>query len=65
MKVLWASAEQLVSLCMSWWDLAFRVETLGPGQRRAFIDDAVASLRREHPGPIETSGRNHVLIAVA
>jgi len=64
-KVLWASAEQLVSLCMSWWDLASRVETLGPGQRRAFIDDAVASLRREHPGPIETSGRNHVLIAVA
>lgn len=64
-KVLWESAEQLVSLCMSWWDLASRVETLGPGQRRAFIDDAVASLRREHPGPIETSGRNHVLIAVA
>ena len=64
-KVLWESAEQLVSLCMSWWDLASRVETLAPGQRRAFIDDAVASLRREHPGPIETSGRNHVLIAVA
>lgn len=64
-RVHWDSAEQLVSLCMSWWDLASRVETLGPGQRRAFIDDAVASVKREHPGEIETTGRNHVLIAIA
>src|SRR5439155_1418274 len=27
-RVHWASAEQLVGLCMSWWDLAARVERL-------------------------------------
>ena len=62
-KVRWESAEQLVGLCMSWWDLAARVERLAPDRRQAFMDDAIASLRRDHPGPIETVGRNHVLFA--
>ena len=62
-KVRWGSAEQLVGLCMSWWDLAARVERLAPDRRQAFMDDAIASLRRDHPGPIETVGRNHVLFA--
>jgi trans-aconitate methyltransferase len=63
--VTWQSAEQMVGLCTSWWDLASRVDGLDVGRRQAFIDDAVDSLRREHPGTIETVGRNHVLIAVA
>jgi ubiquinone/menaquinone biosynthesis C-methylase UbiE len=63
--VTWQSAEQMVGLCMSWWDLAARVERLDAGRRQAFIEDAVASLQRDHPGAIETVGRNHVLIAVA
>lgn len=63
--VVWESADQLVSRCMSWWDLASRVDGLAPEKRQAFIDDAVASVRREHPGPIETFGRNHVAFAVA
>lgn len=64
-KVTWQSAEQMVGMCMSWWDLASRVEGLDAGQRQAFIDDAVASLRRDHPDTIETTGRNHVLFATA
>jgi ubiquinone/menaquinone biosynthesis C-methylase UbiE len=63
--VHWASAEQLVGLCMSWWDLAARVERLDANRRQAFKDDAIASLRRDHPGVIETVGRNHVLFAIA
>lgn len=64
-KVRWESAEQLVGLCMSWWDLAARVERLAADRRQAFMDDAIASLRRDHPGAIETTGRNHVLFATA
>jgi ubiquinone/menaquinone biosynthesis C-methylase UbiE len=63
-KVTWRSAEQIVALCTSWWDLAARVEGLAAERRQAFMDDAVASLRRDHPGAIETVGRNHVLIAL-
>jgi ubiquinone/menaquinone biosynthesis C-methylase UbiE len=63
--VTWKSAEQIVGMCMSWWDLASRVEGLDAGRRQAFIDDAVTSLRRDHPGAIETVGRNHVLLATA
>lgn len=64
-KVVWQSAAQLVARCTSWWDLASRVDGLDPERRQAFIDDAVESVRREHPGAIETSGRNHVLFAIA
>jgi ubiquinone/menaquinone biosynthesis C-methylase UbiE len=64
-KVVWQSAEQLVALCMSWWDLAARVDALSAEKRDAFVDEAIASVKREHPGRIETFGRNHVLLAVA
>jgi len=64
-RVHWQSAEQLVELCMSWWDLASRVEALPAERRQAFIDDAIATVRREHPGAIETVGRNHVAFASA
>jgi len=64
-KVVWQSAEQLVDRCMSWWDLASRVDALPAGRRQAFVDDAVASVRRDHPGRIETFGRNHVVLAIA
>jgi len=59
------SAEQLVGLCMSWWDWPRGVERLAADRRQAFMDDAIASLRRDHPGVIETIGRNHVLFATA
>lgn len=64
-KVTWQSAEQMVGMCMSWWDLASRVEGLDVERRQAFVDDAVESLRRQHPGTIETTGRNHVVFATA
>ena len=64
-KVVWESADQLVARCMSWWDLASRIDGLPAERRQAFIDDAVASMRPEHPGPIETFGRNHVAFAIA
>jgi len=64
-RVVWQSAEQLVDRCMSWWDLASRVDALPAGRRQAFVDDAVASVRRDHPGRIETFGRNHVVLPMA
>jgi hypothetical protein len=41
------------------------MEGLEPLPRQAFMDDAVATLRREHPGEIETKARSHVLFAQA
>ena len=64
-RVVWESAEQLVSLCSSWWDCAARLEGVEEAERRAFIEEATETLRRKHPGAIETTGRNHVLFAIA
>lgn len=64
-KVTWESAEQFVALCTSWWDCAARLDETAPEIRRAFVDEATATLKREHPGSIETTGRNHVLFAIA
>ena len=64
-KVRWDSAEQLVSRCMSWWDLASRLDGVSASKRQAFRDDAVETLRQEHPGAIETTGRTHVAWAIA
>jgi len=64
-RVVWESADQLVSLCSSWWDCAARLEGVDAGRRRRFIEAATEALRRGHPGAIETTGRNHVLFAVA
>lgn len=64
-RVRWESAGQLVSMFMSWWDCAARMEGVDPNRRQAFSDDAIATLEAEYPGAIETVGRNHVLIAIA
>ncbi len=62
-QVQWESAEHLVSMFMGWWDCASRLDTVEPLRREGFMQDAVATLKREHPGTISTSGRNHVLDA--
>jgi len=64
-RVVWESAEQLVSLCASWWDCAARLDGVDGDKRRGFIEDATATLQGEHAGAIETTGRNHVLFASA
>lgn len=61
----WASAEQLVLMCTSWWDCAARLEGVAPDRRKKFTDEAIEELRRAYPGAIETTGRNHVLLAIA
>ena len=63
--VLWESADQLVASFMSWVDCAARIEGLDDVRRQAIMDDAVATLRQDHPGRIVTKGRNHVLLARA
>ena len=62
-EVHWESAAQMVSMFMSWWDCASRLEGMDAARRQAFTTDAVETLGREHPGAIETIGRNLVLIA--
>ena len=64
-KVVWDSAEHLVMRAMSWWDLASRLDGLASVRRQDFIDEAVAAVRSEHPGRIETRARNHVAVAIA
>jgi len=63
--VHWESAEHLVSMCAGWWDCASRLEGIDRKSRQAFMEDAIATLRRDHPGAIETKGKNHVLFAQA
>jgi ubiquinone/menaquinone biosynthesis C-methylase UbiE len=63
--VQWESAEHLVSMFTGWWDCASRLETVDPSRRDGFTQDAIATLKREHPGTITTTGRNHVLDARA
>jgi ubiquinone/menaquinone biosynthesis C-methylase UbiE len=64
-KVRWDSADDFVARCMSWWDLAARIDGVSDSRREAFREEAIITMRREFPGPIETSGRTHVLWAVA
>ena len=64
-KVRWASAEQLVAMFTSWWSCASRLDEIDDGRRLSFSQEAVETLRRAYPGVIETTGRNHVLFAVA
>src|SRR5712691_10435702 len=59
----WESAAQMVSMLMSWWDCASRLEGMDAATRQAFMTDATETLTRQHPGAIETAGRNLVLIA--
>jgi len=61
--VRWESAESLVAMFMGWWSWAVRLEAMEAADRQGFMDDATATLKREYPGTIETTGRNHVLLA--
>jgi len=63
-SVRWESADQLVALCSGWWDCAARLDAIDAERRDGFMDDALTTLRRDHPGPFETTGRNNVLVAV-
>jgi ubiquinone/menaquinone biosynthesis C-methylase UbiE len=63
--VRWESAEQLVSMFASWWSCASRLDGIDPEERRKFMEEATETIREAHPGPIDTTGRNHVLFAVA
>ncbi|HEX7263815.1 MAG TPA: methyltransferase domain-containing protein [Candidatus Dormibacteraeota bacterium] len=61
--VHWESAEHLVSMFMGWWDCASRMENVNLDTREALKKDAIAVLKRDHPGTISTTGRNLVLVA--
>lgn len=61
--VRWESAEHLMSMFMGWWDCACRLETITSDRREGFRKEALAALKREHPGAISTKGRNLVLVA--
>jgi ubiquinone/menaquinone biosynthesis C-methylase UbiE len=63
-SVRWESAEQLVGMCTSWWDCAARLEKVDDGRRHSFVEDAVATIRRQHPDAFETSNRSRVLFCV-
>jgi len=62
--VRWESAEQLVSMFMSWWSCASRLDGIDADRREKFTEEAIETIRRAHPGAIDTTGRNHVLFAV-
>jgi ubiquinone/menaquinone biosynthesis C-methylase UbiE len=64
-NVKWPSAEQFVSQFAGWWFYASRMEVINDDRRQEFIDEAVKTLRVSYPGSFETTGRNHVLFAVA
>jgi ubiquinone/menaquinone biosynthesis C-methylase UbiE len=63
--VRWESAEQLVSMFTSWWSCASRLDGIDDVRRQEFTDEAIETIKRAHPGAIDTTGRNHVLFAVA
>ncbi|HXN77628.1 MAG TPA: methyltransferase domain-containing protein [Candidatus Dormibacteraeota bacterium] len=63
--VRWESAEQLVSLFTSWWSCASRLDGIDAERRRKFTEEAIETIERAHLGAIDTTGRNHVLFAVA
>jgi ubiquinone/menaquinone biosynthesis C-methylase UbiE len=63
--VRWESAEQLVSMFTSWWSCASRLDGIDDERRREFTQEAIETIKRAHPGAIDTTGRNHVLFAVA
>jgi ubiquinone/menaquinone biosynthesis C-methylase UbiE len=64
-EVRWESAEHMVTNVMGWVDCAARLDGMDEVRRQAILDDAIETLDRGYPGPIETKGRNHVLSATA
>lgn len=63
--VRWESAEQLVSMFTSWWSCASRLDGIDDQRRREFTKEAIETIKSTYPGAIDTTGRNHVLFAVA
>ena len=63
--VRWESAEQLVYMFASWWSCASRLDGIDDERRREFTEEAIETIQRAHPGAIDTTGRNHVLFAIA
>lgn len=61
----WRSTDHFVSTSASWWSCASRLDQVAPATREAFIQDAISTLRKQHVGEFETSGRSHVIVAVA
>jgi ubiquinone/menaquinone biosynthesis C-methylase UbiE len=64
-RVRWASADQFLSQLAGWWFCAARMEGVDDEHRKGFVEEASETVRREHPGAFETTGRNHVLFATA
>ena len=64
-KVRWSSAEELVSLLVSWWDCAVRMEGISVEKRTRFMADARDALKERFPSEIVTEQANHVLYAIA
>lgn len=64
-KVRWKSVDELVSLFVSWWACALRLESIDEQKRQSFAEEALSAMKREYPGAIETTDSNHVLLAVA
>jgi SAM-dependent methyltransferase len=64
-RVRWPSAEHFVARFAGWWSCATRLDEIDPEERKAFTDEAVDAVRKQHPGPFETAARNHVLHAIA
>lgn len=62
-EVHWASADMLVSRCMSWWQFASRIDAGGSVLSNTLVAEATEAVRREHPGAITTQSRNLVLTA--
>lgn len=62
-EVVWGTAEELVSKFTGWWECAARIEILEPEVREQFMAEAIADVKRAHPGAITTHGRNLVLLA--
>jgi ubiquinone/menaquinone biosynthesis C-methylase UbiE len=64
-EVQWESAEHIVTSFMGWVDYAARLEGMDDVRRQAIMDEAIETVRQNHPGRIYTKGRNHVLFAQA
>jgi ubiquinone/menaquinone biosynthesis C-methylase UbiE len=64
-SVRWESAQQLVTLCTSWWACAARLDEVEDQRREAFAADAVATIATRYPGAFETKAQNNILFAVA
>lgn len=61
----WRSPEHFVSASASWWSCAARLDLVSPETRESFLQDALTTVRQQHAGEFETTGRAHVILAIA